>query len=125
MKRIPVALAWLLTMTSAASAGGFRSTWGNTGMMRWFTLNAGEMMTDPAFLGGVVICLVIASRFLVWGLMVVGALAGPVALFISINTLGDSGYYMRGSTAWTASIFVGMGFGFAAIFLLRMMGRKE
>ena len=125
MKRIPVALAWLLTMTSAASAGGVRSTWGNAGMMRWFTYNAGEMMIDPVYLGGVVICLAIASRFLVWGLMVVGALAGPVALFISINTLGDAGYHMRGSTVWSASIFLGMGFGFAAIFLMRMLGRKE
>lgn len=124
MKRIPVALVWLLTMTSAASAGGTRS-WGNASMMRWFSFNAGEMMVDPVYLGGVIICLAIASRFLVWGLMVVGALAGPVALFISINTLGDAGYHMRGSTVWTASIFVGMGFGFGAIFLLRMMGRKE
>ncbi len=57
--------------------------------------------------------------------MVVGALAGPVALFVSINTLGDAGYYTRGSTMWTAAIVLGMGFGFGAIFLLRMMGRRE
>jgi hypothetical protein len=124
MKRFPGALAWLLMTASAASAQGSRS-WGNAGMMRWFTYNAAEMMIDPVYLGGVIICLAIASRFLVWGLMVVGALAGPVALFISINTLGDAGYQMRGSTVWTAAIFVGMGFGFGAIFLLRMMGRKE
>jgi hypothetical protein len=126
MKKILIAVVWLLLMTTAAYAGArIGSSWGDRGTMSLFTRNAGKMLVDPVFLGGLAICLAVASRFVVWGMLVVGGLAGPVALFISLNTLGGTGYHRHGVTMWVAAVFLGAGIGLAAVLALRIIGPKE
>ncbi len=90
-----------------------------------FLQNVSRMVRDPIFLAVSILIIVVSRKFVYWGMMVVGGLAGPLGYFASLQTQFGYEYYKEGIMPWLTAIVFGLGLGFIAVFAFRFIGARE
>ena len=115
----------LVAVSFSPALAQIKADFGDRDAIEIFLQNTSRMIRDPIFLVVTILTIVISRRFVYWGMMVVGGLAGPLGYFISLQTQFGYYYYKEGIMPWITAIVFGLGVGFIAVFAFRFIGARE
>ena len=115
----------LVAISFSPALAQFKADFGDRDAIDIFLQNSARMIRDPIFLAVAILSIVVSRKFVYWGMMVVGGLAGPLGYFVSLQTQFGYYYYKEGIMPWLTAIVFGLGLGFIAVFAFRFIGARE